>query len=487
MYEHPYLDDGVSSAIPLEERPGGKRLVDDALSGKFNAVIVYKLDRLERTARRILNWEHDYGNMGVTLVSVKEQLPPNGPMRALALSMLAGIAEYEKATIFERTSSGKMRTLRQGEWPGGPTPFGYRVVDGRLQINEEEAVLVREMYQLSLEGMSDYKIAERFNLRGTPSCEAMRGRLDQPKYVNRKSSTGPASGKWQMGTINGYLKDPIYKGEFVYGKRGKGIMVKLVVDVPAIVTADLWERVKVARSARQYSGRHPQRAALLKGKMRCAKCGCLCRPRTCKTEYKLYYYYGCTYSGRGRFEGKGCGTPHIRAEWAEEKVWAEIEQYLQQPNLVLEKVLANMDQLRDSLDSIKQELADLDGLMANEAVERKRLATAYRKGLLDDGLFDEQMAELHNEQGKYKTRQRELLALMEQADDNLDRQRAVEEFLNGVRQRIEEDGLTWEVKQDCVEHLVRGITLSGDEVDGSLVPVLDVTYAFGELPLAHSR
>ncbi|MFN8499508.1 MAG: recombinase family protein [Anaerolineae bacterium] len=53
-----YLDDGVTSGVPFEERPGGKRLMADARDGKFNMVLAFRLDRVERTARRLLQLEY---------------------------------------------------------------------------------------------------------------------------------------------------------------------------------------------------------------------------------------------------------------------------------------------------------------------------------------------------------------------------------------------------------------------------------------------
>jgi len=64
MVEHPiditelYLDDGVSGTIALADRPAGKRLLDDATHEKFGLVVVYKIDRLGRDPRDILNTAH---------------------------------------------------------------------------------------------------------------------------------------------------------------------------------------------------------------------------------------------------------------------------------------------------------------------------------------------------------------------------------------------------------------------------------------------
>ena len=72
-----YSDDGVSGTVPLERRPEGSQILKDAQQGKFNELLVYKLDRLGRETRLILNAVAELEKLGVARVSVG-----SGPMRA---------------------------------------------------------------------------------------------------------------------------------------------------------------------------------------------------------------------------------------------------------------------------------------------------------------------------------------------------------------------------------------------------------------------
>ena len=69
-----YLDDGVSGTLPLEERPAGLRLADDARAGKIDVVIFYKLDRLARSLRHFLNIVDFFEEIGVGLRSMTEMV-----------------------------------------------------------------------------------------------------------------------------------------------------------------------------------------------------------------------------------------------------------------------------------------------------------------------------------------------------------------------------------------------------------------------------
>ena len=143
-----YEDDGVSGTIPLHERPGGRRLLEDAKESKFEAVLVSKLDRLGRTLLVIVD-AHDRlqeAGGGVALISGREPIDTSNPSGRLIFQMLASFAEYERETIGERTRAGQRRAHSRGRQMG-TIPYGYDIVerDGAFVVVEEEAHMVREI------------------------------------------------------------------------------------------------------------------------------------------------------------------------------------------------------------------------------------------------------------------------------------------------------------------------------------------------------
>jgi hypothetical protein len=93
-----YKDDGISGTIPLHERPGGRRLLEDAKAGKFRTVIVYKLDRLGRSLLVIVDAHDRLETSGVSLRSATEPIDTSNPSGRLIFQMLASFAEYERGT-----------------------------------------------------------------------------------------------------------------------------------------------------------------------------------------------------------------------------------------------------------------------------------------------------------------------------------------------------------------------------------------------------
>jgi site-specific DNA recombinase len=174
-----YKDDGISGTIPLHERPEGRRLLEDAKAGKFGAVLVYKLDRLGRSLLVIVDAHDRLQEAGVALRSATEPIDTSTPSGRLIFQMLASFAEYERGTIRERTQAGLHRAARNGKHMG-PVPFGYRGgEDGRLEVVEEEAEIVREIFANIAGGATLNSEAQRLNTLGIPPPSW--------KYVGTKS------------------------------------------------------------------------------------------------------------------------------------------------------------------------------------------------------------------------------------------------------------------------------------------------------------
>ncbi|MFL5624387.1 MAG: recombinase family protein, partial [Ktedonobacteraceae bacterium] len=239
-----YEDDGVSGMIPLDERTDGARLLADAKAGKINTILVYKLDRLGREPRLILNAVNDLESLGLQIKSMTEPFDTSTPSGKFLLTILSAVAGLERDTIIQRSVEGSNRLAREGAWLGGIVPYGYYVVgkgrDSRLIVSEKaipglgvsEADIVRLIYQMTVEEhKSCVAIADYLNAIGVPPVYT-RDRRELRKGKLKIAS----SGIWRAGRIRGILVNPTYKGIHQYGKRSKKQRDVIEREVPAIVT-----------------------------------------------------------------------------------------------------------------------------------------------------------------------------------------------------------------------------------------------------------
>ena len=126
-----YADDGVSGTVPLEMRPGGIRLFEDARQHKFDQLLVFKLDRLGRDTRLILNAVAELEKHGVRVRSMTEEFDTGTSTGRLMLTLLSGFATHEREVIRERSVAGVTRAAETGAWLGGIVPFGLNITTSR--------------------------------------------------------------------------------------------------------------------------------------------------------------------------------------------------------------------------------------------------------------------------------------------------------------------------------------------------------------------
>jgi site-specific DNA recombinase len=190
-----FADDGISGTVPIETRPAGKRALEAARQGKFDQLLVYKLDRLGRETRLILNGVAELEKLGVRIRSMTEEFDTGTSTGRLMLTMLSGFASHERDVIRERSVAGTNRVAEAGAWLGGIVPFGYRKVgvkrDAQLVVSEgsipglamSEAEVIREVFRrAAVEHKSCRAIADRLNSLHIPTAYVRR-----PLYGTRQT------------------------------------------------------------------------------------------------------------------------------------------------------------------------------------------------------------------------------------------------------------------------------------------------------------
>jgi site-specific DNA recombinase len=321
-----YEDDGISGTVPLRERPGGGRLLEDATAAAFGTVLVSKLDRLGRSLLVIVDAHDRLDGAGVALRSGREPIDTSNPSGRLIFQMLASFAEYDRENIRERTQAGLHRAFRKGKQLGF-IPYGYDLDEaGAFVVVEEEASVIREIIANVASGATLYSEAKRLNDEGEPSP----GR----KYRGRARQNGAS---WCHSTIRGIVRQSAYSGTHIVSAEGGPIERP----VPAIVEPELRQKALVRlENNKRYSGGKMSRNYLLRGLVACAYCGTACGGDVSVSSMGYrYHYYSCrkkreTHDRRTR----GLTCPKVKAQWLEDLVWSDVRSFLESPGEVLERV-----------------------------------------------------------------------------------------------------------------------------------------------------
>ncbi|WP_322938026.1 recombinase family protein [Nocardioides bizhenqiangii] len=173
---HEYVDEGISGTNP--NRPGWRAMLAAAQRREFDVLVVKKLDRFARTARHGLTEVQNLLEAGVAVVSVKDPLPDlTTSMGRAMLGVSFVFAELERDTIAERVAGSMRQMARQGRWPGGTAPYGWKIEgkgkkqtgtanDVKLVPDPEEREVIRLCVETVLNGRSTADAANLLNSLG---------------------------------------------------------------------------------------------------------------------------------------------------------------------------------------------------------------------------------------------------------------------------------------------------------------------------------
>ena len=394
--EHIYVDDGISGA-EFANRPGFLRLMNALKpSPPFQALIMSEESRLGREAIETAYALKQIITSGVRVFFYLEdrERTLENPTDKILLSLTTFADELEREKARQRTYDALLRKARAGQVTGGVV-FGYTNMrtDGAgvtRQINESEASVVRDIFQLCATGLGVRGIAKRLNERGVPRPRPQQGR--------------PAG--WAPSSVWSVLRRPLYRGEVVWGRTKKrdkwgqqrrttnaeDSWVRVEVPELRIVPEPLWQAVqkRLVAGRRRYLtstggdrfGRPPnhfESKYLLTGLVRCGDCGSNLVIRSRSHGRRRAYFYACSaFHHRGRHV---CGNSlEVARGLAEDTILTEIERYVLHPKVVDRAIRLALTELESPAGLVDRERARLQGEL--QAVERElgRLTGALASG-----------------------------------------------------------------------------------------------------------
>ena len=351
-------EDAGKSGKSIEGRVSFNQMMEDIKSGKdgVSYVLVFKLSRFGRNAADVLATLQVMQDFGVNLICVEDGIDSSKDAGKLMISVLSAVAEIERENIRVQTMEGRMQKAREGKWNGGFAPYGYSLIDGKLEVNEEEAVAIRMIFDqyvntdLGANGIAKYlenhgihKIARQNGKNPLFDAALIRRIIQNPVY-------------------SGKISDGRRRTEKVHGTRNEYRQVKkddyLLVDGlhEALVSEEVWEQaqVKVAAQAKKYEKVNRdkrEKIHLLSGILKCPVCGAgmygnkSIKKRKDGSNYKDFYYYGCKH--RNMTRGHKCDyKKQVHEEMLDASVAEVISKLVSNPkfsDLICNKINMEVD------------------------------------------------------------------------------------------------------------------------------------------------
>lgn len=328
--------------------------------GKIQGVVIRTLDRLSRSQTHVAILMEEMEHYGITLYSVKEVIDDT-PMGKFARMVLAFVAEMEREKIMDRTSTGRISKALNGKVPVAKVPYGRRWVydengeHNHIELDEEEADVLRRCAQDYADGISLNSIVARLNADDVPSA------------------TG---GIWHNGSLLRLLTDPRITGRNLkaFGSRWSTAKNRLgAVDLPddtypQIISVELYERV-IARTeyntlSSPRKSAEPEQFLLRGGYARCKYCGNAMGTfisRRPHTNRKNQYLYRCNTRGAECYHHAMNATALDAEVWHMASLAADHQQLIEQSIMLASKQdLAAID-----LASVERAIATCKGKIEN--------------------------------------------------------------------------------------------------------------------------
>ncbi|MGL5765419.1 MAG: recombinase family protein [Sarcina sp.] len=158
----PFWDNGRSAKSTNREYYKEMMKFISDKENKIDAIVVYKADRIHRSLKNLLLMIEDLTEKKIGFISINEQFDTSTSQGMLFLQMLGSFSEFERKQIAERTYSGRMSNIKNNISPGGKPPLGYKLIDGKLQVSDEEAIIIKQIYKLRSKGKSLSEIGKEF-------------------------------------------------------------------------------------------------------------------------------------------------------------------------------------------------------------------------------------------------------------------------------------------------------------------------------------
>ena len=268
-----YIDEGLSG-ISTRKRENFNRMIEEAAEDKFDLVITKEISRFARNTLDSIQFTRQLLGFGVGVFFQNDNINTLDEDSELRLSIMSSIAQDELRKLSSRVKFGHAQAIKDGVVLGNNRIFGYQKDNGRLVIDEDEAPMVRELFQLYATG--EYSMKQIEVIFWNKGYRNSRG--------NRLSHT----------TMSNMISNPKYKGYYVgnkvkvidmFTKKQKFLPPEEWVMfkdesgeiVPAIVSEELWEKANAILRKRSDDVKSRQgicnHANLLTGKLYCPCCG----------------------------------------------------------------------------------------------------------------------------------------------------------------------------------------------------------------------
>jgi len=340
-----------------------------AQAGRYDVLLVYRVDRFSRCLSDLLDLLADLDDAGVAFASATEPFDTSTSIGRMLVQLLRVFAEFERETIIDRVTSGMNTKAAKGKWAGGKRPYGYQLDPETHKLDPETHKLVPDPVDAPhLQDIFTMYTRDRIGTRAIAST------------LNARGITSRTGKPWSGHQIARILVNPAYAGDIARGS------VYVPDAHPALIDRNTFARAGEIAAAR--SGPHTQRAASqgdyqLTSLITCPGCGCKYIGTAAHGRNQTYRYYTCF--TRARYGTTACPTARLPADQADTAILTALAAFYAQETELLTATITRAQ--AHHADSHAGQQAQADAVTTQIHAKETaitRYHTAFENGTMDD-------------------------------------------------------------------------------------------------------
>lgn len=394
-----YADEGISGT-QVKNRTEFQRMIDDALNGKIDIIMTKSISRFARNVVDTLKTIRELRDKKVDVYFEKENIHTIDLDSEMFLTLYSAFAQAESESTSQNVKLGLKAMMKRGEYVGSPDCYGYdwNKETKQLEINEEQAEVVRMIFNWYIEGLGCRRIANKLEEMNIPSYTGAR---------------------WSTSSISNMIHQEKYVGDLLQNKsytvspithkcvRNKGEREKYYVKDhhTPIISREVWDKVQEISKKRyegitfnknDYKSRETRKYAF-SGKIKCAFCGTnFCRRQSSYSKkHPTYNYYWTCFKKREHSDAcpDSVGISETKLEETFVMIYNDIIKNKHKTKQALIKAIKDVlsdndyqDKLNNLLkekEIIEQRLSKIIDMELDDDIDRKEMFIQKERELLN--------------------------------------------------------------------------------------------------------
>lgn len=368
-----YADEGISGTS-TDKRQDFQRMMTDCRRGLIDRILTKSIARFARNAKDCLEAIRELKSIGVSVYFEKEKLDTAIMSSEMITAIMASLAQKESESIGSNMQWSYQKRMERGEFNTNIAPYGFRMRNGQLEIEEREAEDVKLIFQRFLSGKSRSEIAAELRKERAPLGEGIK--------------------EWSTSTVYYMLQNERYAGKALLAKyittdsfphrripnHGEKPQYLVEGSNPAIISQDTFNRVRKLKATRKRTWDYTIRNHPLNKKIVCSCCGAVFK----RQQPRDAEYWIC-YSRYGSKEN--CSMPSVTTAAIEEafcRLYYKLKHYG-------EPILSEMIESRLMVKSCRMlwslDVIELNKRIADLTNQNQLLSMLKQQGLVDSDIF----------------------------------------------------------------------------------------------------